>query len=120
MDQPNMTQREFPSVYTETPMQAEVVRTETAQMLRDLIGKVEPGTSLKAIWRTLSIRLRLTVGQIKRLWYAEMLIIPAHIYLTVRAAWDRLSELALRLEKQIDAQATAYQERRQKVERRGV
>ena len=99
-------------------MHPDAIRDETALMLRQLVGSVEPGTSLKAIWRSLATRLRLTVGQIKRLWYSEWAVIPAHIYLTVRHAWDRKSYVATVLSNDIDARAAAFQERRRRVEAR--
>lgn len=109
---------EYPSARAEKPMHADLIRDEAAQMLRDLAGTVLPGTSLKAVWRSLATQLRLTVGQIKRIWYGEWAILPAWVYLTVRAAWDKKSYVATILETDIDARATAFTERRQRVEAR--
>ena len=93
---------------------AGAIRSDVAQMLRDLAGAVVAGTSLKAIWRALATRLRLTVGQVTRLWYENWVAIPAHIYLTVKLAWDRRNFL----EQAVENQAARFVERRQRMEMR--
>ena len=97
---------------------ASAVRSDVAQMLREIAGPVEPGTSLKAIWRDLATRLRISVGQVTRLWYGLWQQIPAHIYLTVRHAWDRKSYVATVLSNNIDARAAGFEDRRRRVEAR--
>ncbi len=105
------TKKAMPGVKT-SMASVEVIRSDVSQMLRDIAGPVEPGTSLKAIWRNLSIKLRLTVGQVTRLWYENWLTIPAHVYLAVRTVWDRQRLINARLADAVDARAVAFTDRR--------
>lgn len=105
-----------------TPMvDAAAIRIDVALMLRELAGHVEPGTSLKAVWRNLATRLRLTVGQVTRLWYENWLTIPAWAYVAVREAWEKKRSLDERVAEAVDASAVRFAERRQQVaDRRGA
>lgn len=58
---------------------AEQVKDEISVLLRRLADPVVAGESVKALIRRASVRAGLPHGQTKRLWYAEVHNIPAHI-----------------------------------------
>jgi len=51
--------------------------------IADTFGRV----SLKETFNRLARASRLTVGQVKRLWYGEWHVIPAHVFLAIANAY---------------------------------
>lgn len=58
---------------------AEQVQQEISSLLRQLSEPVVAGESIKTCIRRASMRAGLSFGQTKRMWYAEVKSIPAHI-----------------------------------------
>ena len=71
---------------------AEAVRQELAGRVRHLAGPVQAGESVHALIRRVARRCGMQAGQIKRLWYQEWTVVPAHVADTLRALDEQLAE----------------------------
>lgn len=87
--------RENFSAEREKGMNAERIVNQSGQMVRELVS-LEPRTTLQSSFHHLSLKTGLECGQIKRLYYGEWRIIPAHIWEQLKQAHRQLTERALR------------------------
>jgi len=77
-------------------MTPEAIAQEAQNMIRTM-GKDPSGSpSLKQIFNRLARLTGLTDGQIKRLYYGEWNVIPAHVFETVRIAYGQHLKRAAR------------------------
>lgn len=78
----------------------ETVRLEMSGHVRSLASPANPGESVKACIRRVSMRTGIGFGQVRRLWYGEWRVVPAHVA-------DRLRKAAEAHERQIEHQLAA-------------
>lgn len=78
----------------------ETVRLEMSGHVRSLATPANPGESVKACIRRVSHRTGLGFGQVRRIWYGEWRVIPAHVA-------DRLRKAAEAHDRQIEQQLAA-------------
>lgn len=84
---------------------ADAVSLEIQETLHEMADAHAPREGLKQVFLWLSRQTGLTSGQVKRLWYAEWSVIPAHVFLAVRNAYRRNLERAA---KQAEHRAATY------------
>ena len=64
---------------------AEAIRHELRDRVRGLAEPVRAGESVQQLILRVARRAGLNAGQVKRLWYEEWAVVPAHIADTLRA-----------------------------------
>lgn len=97
--------RENPSTEKEKLSAAETIQVEMQESVRRLAFPGVPGEGVKACIRRVAIRSGLGFGQIKRLWYGEWRIVPAHVADQIRNAVEAH-------ERRLDAEFEALKTRR--------
>lgn len=75
-----------PSTEKDKLSAVEIIRVEMQEKVRRLATPCEPGESVKSCVRRVSRATGLTFGQVRRLWYSEWRIIPAHVADRIREA----------------------------------
>lgn len=77
---------EHVSALTEKPMHsAEAVATDLQAKVRAMADAIDRNTV--AAWAKIARLAGLTVGQVKRLYYGEWRIIPAHVFIAITEAY---------------------------------
>ena len=64
---------------------AEAIRHELRDRVRGLAEPIRAGESVQALIHRVARRAGLQAGQVKRLWYEEWAVVPAHVADTLRA-----------------------------------
>lgn len=82
----------------------ETIRAEMSGHVRLLATPASPGESVKACIRRVSSRTGLGFGQVRRLWYSEWRIVPAHIA-------DKIREAVNAHERRLDAELATLRAR---------
>ncbi|QOF94246.1 hypothetical protein IFJ82_09810 [Novacetimonas hansenii] len=83
----------------------EAIATNVQANLHAIAGTFGARAALKEVFSRLSLHTGLTAGQVKRLWYGEWHVIPAHVFLTVQKSYRK--HMA-RAERQAEHQAAIY------------
>ena len=96
--------KDNPSTEKDKLSAVETVRLEMSGHVRSLASPANPGESVKACIRRVSMRTGLGFGQIRRLWYGEWRVVPAHVA-------DRLRKAAEAHERQLDRQIDELRKR---------
>lgn len=80
-------------------MTPEVIAEQVQTQLREIVGAEGSRACLKQAFASLSRKTGLTGGQIKRLFYGEWGVIPAHIFLNVEQLYrNHLESMRARAE----------------------
>lgn len=83
----------------------EAIASNVQANLHTIAGTFGARVGLKEVFSRLSLHTGLTAGQIKRLWYGEWHVIPAHVFLTVQKSYRKHMAHA---ERQAEHQAAIY------------
>lgn len=89
-------QREISSLRTERQkaMSADAIARETQGVLQKMAGAISDSANKKETFARIAHVTGLTDGQVKRLFYGEWSVIPAHVYVRVRDAYRKFIEAA--------------------------
>ncbi|WP_308718974.1 hypothetical protein [Komagataeibacter xylinus] len=83
----------------------EAIASNVQANLHVIAGTFGARAGLKEVFSRLSLHTGLTAGQVKRLWYGEWSVIPAHVFLAVQKSYRKHME---RAERQAEHQAAIY------------
>lgn len=83
----------------------EAIASNVQANLHAIAGTFGARVGLKEVFSRLSLHTGLTAGQVKRLWYGEWHVIPAHVFLAVQKSYRKHME---RAERQAEHQAAVY------------
>lgn len=84
---------DIPSTEKDKLSPVETIRFEMSNSVKALASPCEPGESIKSCVRRVAMRTGLTFGQVRRLWYAEWNVIPAHVADKLREASEHHDRL---------------------------
>lgn len=93
--------REFLSVRAErrAEMTPEAIATQVQMQLHEIVEAKGSRSGLKQAFASIARKTGLTEGQIKRLFYGEWSVIPAHIFLSVERLYrNHLDKMKARAE----------------------
>ena len=101
--------KDYPSTENDKLSAVETVRVEMSGRVRSLASPASPGESVKACIRRVSMRTGLGFGQVRRLWYREWRVVPAHIADKIREAAEAHDrQIARQIEELRKRQAALY------------
>lgn len=98
--------RDNPSAEKDKLSTVEAIRSEMSGHVRNLARPSEPGESVKACVRRVSMHTGLSFGQVRRLWYGEWRRVPTDISDKIRKAvecHERRNDQAIAARKEREA-----------------
>lgn len=95
---------DFSSAEKDKLSAVDAIRREMQGSVKLLASPSPPGESVKSCVRRVAAGTRLTYGQVRRLWYGEWRVIPAHVA-------DRIREGVTAHERRIDAEIATLRKR---------